>query len=86
VETILAITGTAVVVLSALGGFGVYVIRGEIAKATKPIQPEANGGKSLPDVAANTALIVERQTDIIRDIRSLRERLDDHIDNHHLKG
>lgn len=54
----------------------------QISEATKPIQPGANGGKSLPDVAANTQLIVERQTDIIQDLREMRSRLDQHLDNH----
>ena len=58
----------------------------QIAEATRPIQPGANGGVSLPDVARSADLLVERQTDVIRDVRAIRERLDDHIDNHHLKG
>lgn len=39
---------------------------------TKPIQPTANGGKSLPDVAAKLDLVLERQHDIAADVTELR--------------
>lgn len=65
--------------MTILSGVLLYVIRSEITKATKPIQPDANGGKSLPDAIQRIDVVVERQTDVIRDLRALRERLDDHV-------
>ena len=57
-------------------------IREIVTDATKPIQPFANGGKSLPDVIDRVDVVIERQTDVIRDVRAIRERLDSHIDDH----
>jgi hypothetical protein len=42
------------------------MMREEISLATAPIQPEANGGLSLPDVARRTERL-EQQMDIILD-------------------
>lgn len=42
------------------------MMREEIAQATAPIQPGANGGLSLPDVARRTEKL-EKQMDIILD-------------------
>ena len=42
------------------------LIRDEVGAATAPIQPSANGGLSLPDVARKTAKL-EKQMDIILD-------------------
>ena len=47
----------------------------QIAEATKPIQPEANGGKSLPDLHSKVDVLIARQRDIA-------ERLDSHIEWH----
>jgi hypothetical protein len=47
----------------------------QIREATKPIQPDANGGFALADV-------VRTLDGIGDDVRYLRRRLDDHIDWH----
>jgi hypothetical protein len=47
----------------------------QIKEATKPIQPDANGGFALADV-------VRTLDGIGDDVRYLRRRLDDHIDWH----
>jgi hypothetical protein len=47
----------------------------QIKEATRPIQPDANGGFALADV-------VRTLDDIGGDVRYLRKRLDDHIDWH----
>ena len=70
------LTGTAM-----LGGLLLYVIRGEIRTATKYLQPR-NGGEGWSDVHDKVTTIVERQTDIIDDVRYLRTRIDRHIDDH----
>lgn len=57
-----------------------------LVEHTKPIQPGyRNGGESLADVAGFNRILMDRQVDVIRDVRGIRERLDDHIDNHHGK-
>lgn len=76
---VVAVTFTG---LTILGAVLLYVIRAEIRKATQQIQPEANGGKSLPDAIDRIDLVVARQTDVIRDLRGIRERLDEHISWH----
>lgn len=50
-DSVPAIIGVTLTGVAMLGGLLLYVIRGEIHKATRPIQPDANGGSSLPDVA-----------------------------------
>jgi hypothetical protein len=47
----------------------------QIKEATRPIQPDANGGFALADV-------VRTLDGIGDDIRYLRKRLDDHVDWH----
>lgn len=47
----------------------------QITDATKPIQPYANGGKSLPDLHTKVDVLIERQADIAK-------RLDNHITWH----
>ena len=70
------LTGTAM-----LGGLLLYVIRGEIHTATKYLQPR-NGGEGWSDVHDKVTLIVERQTEIVDDVKYLRTRIDRHIDDH----
>jgi hypothetical protein len=54
-----------------------------IEEATVLIKPGfRNGGTSLSDVATQTKTLVERQQDISKDIREIRERLDGHIEWH----
>lgn len=43
-----------------------------IDKRTQPIQSDANGGWSLPDVARNVDLLIERQTSIGKELVDLR--------------
>ncbi len=57
-----------------------------IDERTKPIQPGyRNGGESLADISMIGRILMERQSDVIKDVRGVRERLDEHID-HHLEG
>lgn len=54
-------------------------MKAEIEKAikenTRQIQPDANGGKSLPDLHGKVDLLIDRQTEIAL-------RLDRHIEDH----
>jgi len=43
---------------------------------TAPIQPDANGGLSLPDVANATQILIDRQTQIQHSVEQLRESND----------
>jgi hypothetical protein len=55
-----------------------------LEERTKPIQPGyKNGGESLADISGLARLLMARQTDVIRDVRGVRERLDHHIDYQH---
>lgn len=79
--------GLAVSVLIAAGAFALYIIRGEITRAAKDVQPR-NGGTGWQDLHDKVTLIVERQGDmferqgdIVEDVRYLRKRVDDHITN-----
>jgi hypothetical protein len=54
-----------------------------IDERTKPIQPGyRNGGESLADISGIGRMLMDRQLDVIRDVRGIRERLDHHIDWH----
>lgn len=54
-----------------------------IDERTKPIQPGyRNGGESLADISSIGRMLMDRQVDVIRDVRGIRERLDHHIDWH----
>ena len=46
-----------------------------IVERTQPIQPDANGGKSMPDLHAKVDILLARQTEIAL-------RMDRHIENH----
>lgn len=70
-------------VIALIGGFLAALIRywtrkfasaveGIVVKHTAPIQPNANGGKSLPDVAAKVDLVLARQSDIAADVTELK--------------
>lgn len=59
------VLGLIVVVVSSLTALGRYFIfnplRREIKEATRPIQPFANGGLALPDVARKLDKLESRQ-------------------------
>lgn len=54
-----------------------------IEEKTRPIQPGyRNGGESLADISTIGRILMERQADVIKDVRGVRDRLDHHIDWH----
>jgi len=77
-----AYVGVILTGVAMLGALMLYIIRGEIAKATKYLQPR-NGGEGWSDVHDKVTLIVERQGEIVSDVAYIRQRLDTHIDTHH---
>jgi hypothetical protein len=80
-------------IISSLFAFAVFVsktldkriavIAQQLDDRTKPIQSDANGGLSLPDVARNIDILMDRQNGIGREIRDLRTANDAH---HELLG
>lgn len=88
----LIIALVAAFVLAVTGGLawaGKRWLKDEIAKATYAIQPHANGGLSLPDVAksgqrteAAVEKIAERQQEIHAMVASVTGALDAHMKNH----
>lgn len=57
-----------------------------VGTATKPIQPDANGGKSLPDVVVKL-IAIETKIDAVDDrLRIVDKRLDRHIEQHVERG
>jgi hypothetical protein len=78
IPAIIAVTLTGV---AMLGGAMLYVIRGEIGKATKDLQPK-NGGTGWSDVHHKLDTVLHRQGEVIEDVQYLRERIDRHVDSH----
>lgn len=67
----LSVVSLAIGILTVLGKlFIVIPLKSYIKELTHPIQPSANGGRSLPDIA--------------RTVDRIEKRLDEHI-NLHLK-
>lgn len=75
--------GTTIAVGTVLGKFFVVnPLRKFIKEQTKPIQPDANGGKSLPDVAIKLAAIQATINGIEQRLIIVDKRLDRHIEQH----
>jgi len=65
------------------------ILRKELEVATRQIQPDANGGKSLTDLHAKVDVVLGQQSLMMAadaavavDLRKERERLDDHLTYH----
>jgi hypothetical protein len=81
VDSIPAVIAVTLTGVAMLGGLMLYVIRGEISKATKDLQPR-NGGTGWSDVHVKLDTVIDRQAEVITDVTYLRERLDRHVDSH----
>lgn len=57
-------------------------IESTVIKATKPIQPNANGGKSLPDVAVTVTRIETKVDNVTSWLTKVDERLITHLSEH----
>lgn len=75
------VIGLIVTSVIAAGAFALYIIRGEIAKAGKDRQPR-NGGTGWIDVHYKLDTVIDRQSEVVADVRYLRERIDRHVDEH----
>lgn len=77
------IAGTLIVVLGILGKVLVInPLKHFIKEQTYPIQPNSNGGKSLPDVAENVIKIKASLDSLTHQIDRVEGRLDTHIEQH----
>lgn len=80
---ILSIVTMSIGILTVLGRWLVVIpLKRLIEENTKPIQPNANGGKSLPDVAKATAEIKVAIESLAHQIDRVEDRLDTHIEQH----
>ena len=62
-----------------------FTIKEFIVEQTHPIQPNANGGKSLPDIARTTIEIKTALEGLSHQVDKIEDRLDTHIEQH-VKG
>jgi hypothetical protein len=70
-------------ILTVLGRWLVVIpLKRLIEEHTRPIQPNANGGRSLPDVAKTTAEIKVAIQGLANQIDRVEGRLDTHIEQH----
>lgn len=83
VAQVLSIVTMSIGIVTALGRWLVVIpLKRLIEEHTKPIQPNANGGKSLPDVARATAEIKVAVESLAHQIDRVEGRLDTHIEQH----
>ena len=74
-------------ILTTLGKwFIVAPLKRYIDVMTHPIQPNANGGKSLPDVASKLAAIETKIDSLQGHLITVDKRVDRHIEQHIGKG
>lgn len=80
------IVGIIVGTTSIIGVLGKWLIvkpmKAYIQQMTYPIQPNANGGKSLPDVAVTVATINAKLDNVESWLTKVDDRLIHHIQQH----
>lgn len=73
-------------ILTVLGKWLIVTpLKNFIIEQTHPIQPNANGGKSLPDIARTTIEIKTTLENLSHQVDKIENRLDAHIEQH-VKG
>jgi len=73
----------ALTIVTTLGRwFIVAPLKRYIAEQTHPIQPDANGGKSLPDVAVAIARVETKLDNVDSWLTKVDQRLIEHIKDH----
>ena len=83
---ILSSISLTVGILTVLGKWLIVIpLKNFIVEQTHPIQPNANGGKSLPDIAKTTIEIKTSLDLISHQVDKIETRLDTHIEQH-VKG
>jgi hypothetical protein len=80
------IVSMALTIVTVIGKlFIVSPLKNFIEEQTHSIQPNANGGKSLPDVARNVIEIKSTLESLSHQVDRVEDRLDTHIEQH-VKG
>jgi hypothetical protein len=83
---IISVISTSIGILTVLGKWLIVLpLKNLIREQTYPIQPNANGGKSLPDIARVTIEIKTSLDALAHQIDRVEGRLDTHIEQH-VKG
>ena len=81
------ITVGGLTIVTTLGRwFIVQPLKRFIKDQTHPIQPDANGGKSLPDVAVTLARVETKIDNVESWLTKVDQRLIEHIQDHNQKG
>ena len=83
----IAITVGGLTIVTTLGRwFIVAPLKRYIAEQTHPIQPDANGGKSLPDIAVAITRVETKLDNVDSWLTKVDQRLIEHLNNHNEKG
>lgn len=86
VASIVGIISTSITIVIVLGKWLVVLpLKNFIAEQTHPIQPYANGGRSLSDVARTVVEIKTTLDSLTHQVDKIEDRLDTHIEQH-VKG
>ena len=89
-QTVAAWTGIAVgglTVVTTLGRwFIVAPLKRYIAEQTHPIQPDANGGKSLPDVAVAITRVETKLDNVESWLTKVDQRFIEHLQDHNQRS
>jgi len=86
VSQVLGIISMAIGILTLIGKvLIVKPLKDYIEEQTHSIQPHANGGKSLPDIAKNVIEIKTSLNGLSSQVNRVEDRLNTHIEQH-VKG
>lgn len=83
IQEALSIVSLSIGILTIIGKFLIVTpLKNFIHEQTYPIQPNSNGGKSLPDVAKTVVEIKVGLENLTNQIDRVEGRLDTHIEQH----
>jgi hypothetical protein len=86
IASVVGIISTSITVVILLGKWLVVLpLKNFIEEQTHPIQPHANGGRSLSDVAKTTIEIKTALDRLAHQVDKIEDRLNTHIEQH-IKG
>jgi hypothetical protein len=86
IASVVGIISTSITIVIVLGKWLVVLpLKNFIAEQTHPIQPYANGGRSLSDVAKTVIEIKSTLEGLSHQVDKIEDRLNTHIEQH-VKG